>query len=322
MQQIDLPATDLKVSRLCFGNMTFGSQTAEPEAARILDTCFAHGINFIDTANIYNRGLAEEMLGRLLKGRRHQVVLASKVRGAMGDAPDESGLSKPAVLKAIDGSLRRLQTDYLDLYYLHQPDWSVPIEETLDAIDIIRRAGKIRYLAVSNYAAWQVAQMHDISRRNSYPPPRVAQMMYNLIARNLENEFLAFAKEYGVATIVYNPLAGGMLTGKQQRQAPLPGTRFDNNQMYLDRYWHPAFFDAVDALASIARQAGRTLVSLSLNWLLHHTQTACVILGASRLEQLEENLKAAGEGPLTADTLAACDEVWFKLRGPAPKYNR
>jgi aryl-alcohol dehydrogenase-like predicted oxidoreductase len=147
-------------------------------------------------------------------------------------------------------------------------------------------------------------------------------MMYNLIARNLENEFLAFAKEYGVATIVYNPLAGGMLTGKQQRQAPLPGTRFDNNQMYLDRYWHPAFFDAVDALASIARQAGRTLVSLSLNWLLHHTQTACVILGASRLEQLEENLKAAGEGPLTADTLAACDEVWFKLRGPAPKYNR
>lgn len=322
MQRITLPGTELEVSRLCFGNMTFGGQTDERTSARLLDTCFEHGINFIDTANIYNKGLSEEFLGRLMKGRRQQIVLASKVRGSMGEGPDESGLSKAAIFKAIDDSLRRLQTDYLDLYYLHQPDYTVPIEETLDAIDSIRRQGKIRYLAISNYAAWQVAQIHDISARKGYQAPRVAQMMYNLTARMLEDEFLPFAAEYGIATVAYNPLAGGLLTGKQQRQAPIAGTRFDNNKMYLDRYWHPAYFDAVDSLAAVARKAGRSMVSLSLNWLLHHTRTACVILGASRLDQLTENLSAANEGPLTADTLKACDEVWAVLRGPTPKYNR
>ncbi|MCC6586712.1 MAG: aldo/keto reductase [Bryobacterales bacterium] len=322
MEQVTLHGAGLRVSRLCFGNMTFGGQTGEATSARILDVCLDHGINFIDTANIYNKGVSEEILGRLLKGKRDKIVLASKVRGAMGPGPDESGLSRAAILKAIDDSLRRLQTDYVDLYYLHQPDYNVPIEETLDTIAAIVKAGKVRNLAISNYAAWQVAQAHAISERKGYAPPRVAQMMYNLVARGLEQEFVPFAKEYGVSIVVYNPLAGGILTGKQQRQAPLPGTRFDNNQMYLDRYWRPEFFDAVDELAVVAEKAGRSLVSLSLNWLLHHTAADVIILGASRLEQLLENFKAAEEGPLTEDTLTACDEVWARLRGPSPKYNR
>jgi len=146
--------------------------------------------------------------------------------------------------------------------------------------------------------------------------------MYNLLARGIEQEYLPMAKEFGVATVVYNPLAGGLLTGKQKRDLPLPGTRFDNNQLYLGRYWHQIYFDAVDELLQIARAAGRSPVSLALNWLLHHTPVDCVILGASRLEQLEENLKAMGQGPLPTDAVAACDRVWANLRGVTPQYNR
>ena len=322
METIRLPGTDLTVSRLCFGNMTFGNQTDEASGGRIIDYCLDQGINFLDTANVYNKGLSEEYLGRILRGRRDRVVLASKCRGAMGPGPDESGLSRRAILKAIDDSLRRLGTDRLDLYYLHQPDYAVPIDETLEAMQAVVAAGKVRYPAISNYAAWQVAQARDIAARRGFRPIHVAQMMYNLMARGLEQEFVPFAREYEVALVVYNPLAGGMLTGKQQRDAPAAGTRFDGNQMYLDRYWHPAFFDAVDQFAAIARQAGRSLVSLSLNWLLHHTNTASIILGSTRLEQVEQNITASCEGRLTADTVKQCDEVWAKLRGVTPRYNR
>jgi aryl-alcohol dehydrogenase-like predicted oxidoreductase len=322
MESIQLPGTTLEVSRLCYGNMTFGSQTDDTEGARIVDFCLDHGINFFDTANVYNKGAAEEMLGRILGPRRGRIVLASKVRGLMGPGPDESGLSRKAMLRAIDDSLRRLRTDRLDLYYLHQPDYNTPIEETLSTMDELVTLGKVRFPAVSNYAAWQVAQMRMLSGKRGWKPVRVAQMMHNLVARGLEQEFVPFAKEFGVSLVVYNPLAGGLLTGKQRREAPLKGTRFDNNQMYLDRYWHPAFFDAVDELAGVAERAGRSLVSLSLNWLLHHTRTACVILGSSRLEQLAENIRAAEEGPVSAEVSMECDQVWSRLRGVAPKYNR
>ncbi len=319
---IQLANTNLNVSRACFGTMTFGSQTDEPAAIRIVDRCMDAGINFFDTANVYNKGLSEVIAGRALKGRRNRVVLASKVRGKMGDGADEVGLSKAAMLKAIDESLQRLQTDYLDLYYLHQPDYATPIEESLEAMEALVRAGKVRYPASSNYSGWQVCEMQWIAEKNGYAPAKVTQPMYNLLARGIEQEYLPMAKQFGIATVVYNPLAGGMLTGKQKREAPLSGTRFDNNQMYLDRYWHPAYFDAVEKLQSIAQAAGRAPVSLALSWLLHHTQTDCVILGASREQQLQENLKALEDGPLTSDTVASCDEVWANLRGVTPKYNR
>ena len=171
MEYRTLPNTGLKVSRVSFGTMTFGSQADEESARRMIDLCLDAGINFIDTANIYNKGLSETIVGKLLKGRRDKVVLATKVRGKMGDAPDESGLSRAAIQKAIDASLQRLQTDYVDLYYLHQPDYDAPIEETLAAMDELVRAGKVRYPAVSNYAAWQVAEIHCISQKNGYQPP-------------------------------------------------------------------------------------------------------------------------------------------------------
>jgi aryl-alcohol dehydrogenase-like predicted oxidoreductase len=322
MEQIKLKHTNLQVSRACFGTMTFGSQVDEAGAARMIDHCFDAGINFLDTANVYNKGASEEILGKALKGRRDKVVLASKVRGKMGDAPDQSGLSRAAILRAIDESLKRLGTDYLDLYYLHLPDYSVPIEESLEAMDRLVRAGKVRYPASSNYSGWQKLEMLWVAEKNGYKPATVTQPMYNLLARGIEQEYLPMCKQFGVATVVYNPLAGGMLTGKQDREKPLPGTRFDNNQMYLDRYWHPAYFDAVDKLVGIAEKAGRTPVSLALNWLLHHTATDCIILGASRMEQLDGNLRAMEEGPLPADALEACNKVWEQLRGVTPKYNR
>ena len=322
MEYRNLSKTDLRVSRLSFGTMTFGSQTDEDAAGRIVDRCLEAGINFFDTANVYNRGLAETILGKALRGRRSDVVLATKVRGKMGDGPDESGLSRAAIGKALEGSLRRLQTDYVDVYYLHQPDYDVPIEETLAALDEAVRAGKVRYPAVSNYAAWQVCEIQWRAEKNGFRPPYISQPMYNLLARGIEEEYLPFCKRFGVAVVPYNPLAGGLLTGKHARErGPLTGTRFDGNKLYLDRYWHGDYFAAVEELQSIAREAGKTLVELALQWLLAQPQVDSIILGASRLEQLEEDLKAC-EGKLNEAALAQCDAVWKRLRGITPKYNR
>jgi len=318
-----LSGTDLNVSRISMGTMTFGSQVDEAGAQAMLDRCLEAGINSFDTANSYNKGRSEEILGRILAGKRSQVILASKVFNKMGDAPDESGLSRAAINKAIDASLSRLKTDYLDIYYLHQPDSQTPLEETMETIDCLVRQGKIRYPATSNYSAWQVCRLLWLCDKNGWRPPLISQPMYNLLARGIEQEYLPFTREFGVSSIVYNPLAGGLLTGKQQRQTgPLTGTRFDGNKMYLDRYWHDANFQAVEDLAGIAAGCGRTLLELSLTWVLQQPGVDGVLLGASRMDQLEENLRACEAKPLERDVLDACNEVWAKLRGVTPKYNR
>jgi aryl-alcohol dehydrogenase-like predicted oxidoreductase len=322
MHSVTLKHTDLTVSRACLGTMTFGGQTDEEAARRIVARALDAGINFFDTANIYHQGRSEMLLGKALGARRKDVVLASKVRGKMGEAADESGLSRRAIFRAIEDSLRRLGTDYLDIYYLHQPDYDVPLEETLEAMEELVRQGKVRWPGSSNYASWQVVRMLWLAEKNGWRPAWVTQPMYNLLARGIEQEFLPMAREFGISTVVYNPLAGGLLTGKHRPEAPLAGTRFDGNPMYLDRYWHPACFEAVEKLKTAAEQAGRSLVSLALNWLLHHTAADCIILGASRLEQLEQNLAALEEGPLPPEAVEACDRVWDGLRGVTPKYNR
>jgi len=316
VDQITLSKTGLNVSRLCFGTMTFGGQTDEQASVHMVERCLDAGINFFDTANVYTGGTSETFLGRALKGRRHRVILASKVSNKVGDAPDQRGLSRPAIRRAIDESLTRLETDYLDLYYMHLPDYSTRIEESLAAMAELVQEGKVRHIAQSNYAAWQVTQMQGIV------PVLVSQPMYNLLARGIEQEFLPMSKEFGIANVVYNPLAGGLLTGKHSAEEPIRGSRFDKNKMYLDRYWHADDFSAVEAVRGISKQSGRSMVSLALCWLLHHTAIECVILGASKPEQLDQNLAAAGEGPLDGETLAALDKVWERLRGVTPKYNR
>jgi len=317
-----LQQTDLRVSRLCFGTMTFAKPVELEEARRMIEVCAEAGINFLDTANIYQDGAAESMLGEALGSNRSQFVLATKVRGRMGDGPLDNGLSRPAILHAVEESLRRLRTDYIDLYYLHQPDYGVPIDETLEAMDQLVRQGKVRFIGTSNYSSWQVCQMLSIAERKDYSPTGVAQQMYSLLARGIEQEFLPMAQELHVSTVAYNPLAAGLLTGKHGQNQIAPGTRFDNNKMYQDRYWHPEDFRAVESLAQVARDEGRSLISLALNWMIHHTSVDSIILGASRLEQLGENIATCADGPLSAQAIERCDAVWKTLRGPTPQYNR
>jgi aryl-alcohol dehydrogenase-like predicted oxidoreductase len=233
-----------------------------------------------------------------------------------------SGLSRQAMRWALEDSLQRLQMDYVDLYYLHRPDYETPIEESLEALEEFRKEGKIRYGAISNYSSWQHTEILWLCEKNGWQAPRVAQQMYNVITRNLEQEYVPFAKRFGVSIVAYNPLAGGLLTGKQSAAAPIAGTRFDGNQQYLARYWHGQHFDAVEELKGIAERHGRTLLEMSLTWLLHQEQVDSVILGASRLEHLKANIEAACSGPLPAEVIDASRGVWLKLRGATPQYNR
>ena len=323
METTKLPRADLEVSRACMGTMTFGSQADEAESRRMVDICLDAGINFFDTANVYNQGRSEEILGAALGPKRPRVVLASKVRGLMKREPSYGGLSRAAIRRGIEESLARLRTDYLDIYYLHQPDYDTPIEETLETLEELRHEGKIRYSATSNYSAWQLCEIFWLCEKNGYQPPRVSQPMYNILARGIEQEYLTFTERFEVGVVAYNPLAGGLLTGKHSPdKGPIAGTRFDGNKMYQNRYWHEGYFHAVEELKAIAERAGRGLVELALHWVFARDGVDSVILGASRAEQLENNLRALDGPPLDASTLDQCDEVWGRLRGPTPIYNR
>jgi aryl-alcohol dehydrogenase-like predicted oxidoreductase len=323
MKTTNLPHTTLQVSKLCMGTMTFGSQVDEAEAQGIVDCCLDAGINFFDTANVYHQGRSEEILGKCLGAKRPGIVLASKARGVMGDPPRYSGLSRKAIRAAIEETLQRLRTDYLDIYYLHQPDYDTPIEETLDALHELYKEGKIRYPGTSNYSAWQICELLWSSRSKDTVPPWISQPMYNLLARGIEQEYLPFTRRFEVSCVCYNPLAGGMLTGKHDlSRGPLPGTRFDANENYQRRYWHPEYFQAVEALKKIAAKCGKSLPQLALSWIVQQPGVNSVILGASSLKQLQENLAAADGPPLESELLEECDQVWQTLRGPTPVYNR
>ncbi|NMM22946.1 MAG: aldo/keto reductase [Phycicoccus sp.] len=322
MEMRPLLGTDLVSSRLVLGAMTFGSQVDQETATAMVDLSLEAGINHFDTANAYNLGESERMLGRALGARRSEVIVATKVFGAMGDGPDDRGLSAAAVRKQMDASLSRLGMDYVDLYYLHSPDYTVPIEETLGAMSDLVREGKVRYVAASNYAAWQLCQMSGLSAERQWPSVRVSQVMYNLISRGLDDEYVAFAQAYGISSIVYNPLAGGLLTGKHRPDSvPIEGSRF-NSPAYRDRYWTARQFSAVDQLRAVAEGAGISLIELSLRWLLASPLVEAVLVGASGLGQLEVNIAAADGPALDKGVMDACDEVWRELRGPLPHYNR
>lgn len=317
--------TDLALPRLVLGTMTFGAQVDRDTAATMVASCRDAGVTLFDTANSYGSGISEQILGEIVAPFRDEVLLASKVFNRMGDGPDDAGLRGPAVRKALDDTLRRLGTDHLDLYYLHAPDWSTPLEQTLEAMADAVAAGKVRHIAMSNYASWQVAQAHCLSEQHGWPAVQVCQPMYNLLARRLEDEYAAFSDSYAIHNIVYNPLAGGLLSGKHaDPAAPEPGGRFaaDLGPMYRERYWNTAQFAAVEALRAVAADAGLTLLELAFRWLLGRPLVGSILLGASRIEQLDANLAAAQGPALDRDVLQACDDVWETLRGAAPAYNR
>jgi 1-deoxyxylulose-5-phosphate synthase len=324
MRHVRLGRTGLQVSRICLGTMTFGLQCDEPTAVAILDRAAAGGISFLDTADVYpvggsleTVGRTEAILGRWLAGRRHDFVLATKCAGVMGARPWERGLSRKHILDAIDASLRRLRTDYVDLYQLHSPDRETPIDETLRALDDVVRAGKARYVGCSNYLAYQVARAIGRSEAQGLVRFDSVQPRYNLLFRQVERELLPLCREEGIGVIPYNPLAGGFLTGKHRREAgPTPGTRFTLGSAagrYQDRYWHEREFATVEALRPLAAEAGISLTRMAVAWVLAHPAVTAPIIGASRPEQLDDVLPAV-EKDLGADIKARLDTLTADYR--------
>lgn len=316
---------DLPISQIALGTMTFGDTVNAAVAASLVDAALDAGITVIDTANVYSGGASEEILAKLLPKRRDSILLASKAGMPHPDAGGHSPLSDSGLRRSVNGSLRRLGVERIDLFYLHQPDRATPLEETMGAIAELVRQGTIGAWGVSNFAAWQISELNHVADALGTPRPVVAQQLFNLVARRIEEEYLEFARTTGLLTMVYNPLGGGLLTGKH-RFADLPTEgRFGNSKlaaMYKQRYWDPQLFAAIDSLAEIAGGAGITLIELSLRWLMNRPDVGAILLGASRLEQLQSNIRAAEEGPLSADVVAACDDVGLTLRGPMAGYNR
>lgn len=323
MDQMRLAGTDVDAGRVVFGTMTFGAQVDEAEAGRMVAACREAGVTMFDTSNNYAGGASEEILGRVVRPFRDDVLISTKGGSPVGQSDAAlAGLGRRALHRAVDDSLRRLGTDHIDIYYLHRPDPATPIEETLAAMDELVRAGKVRRLGQSNFAAWQITEMNYLARLNGWPPALLSQPLYNLLGRRIEDEYVACAQHLGLTSITYNPLAGGLLTGKHRPgETPEDGTRF-SKASYRDRYWNPAQFDAVERLRALADEAGLTLVELAFRWILGRPVVDGMLLGASRLEQLESNLAAVDGPPLGEDLMAACDDVWADLRGAAPLYNR
>ena len=320
---MNVPDVDLseQLSPIGFGAMTFGDQVGPDEAERMVRTCLDAGVTHFDTANAYTGGASEELLGKLLRPHRDEVVLATKCGNPHGDPERYRGLSPGAINAALEDSLRRLGTDHVDLYYFHLPDGDTPLEASLVAADELVRSGKVRALGVSNYPTWEMCRQQWIADVRGLVPVRTAQMMYNLLARRIEDEYATFATEFGFATVVFNPLAGGLLTGKHRRDDAVVEGRFSNPR-YRERYWKEQLFDAMDRLTEIAEQAGTDVRDLALRWVGSRSLSSSVLIGASSHRQLEENL-ASLQGPsLTADTMAACDEVWELVRGSAPRYDK
>ncbi|WP_104081275.1 aldo/keto reductase [Cryobacterium sp. Y11] len=315
----------LPISHVALGTMTFGDTVDAALAASLVDAALDAGITVIDTANVYAGGASEEILASLLPKRRESVLLASKAGMPNPDVGEHSPLSDAGLRLSVNGSLRRLGVERIDLFYLHQPDRTTPMEETMGAVAELVRQGTIGALGVSNFAAWQISELNHVADAIGTPRPVVAQQLYNLVARRIEEEYIEFAGATGLLTMVYNPLGGGLLTGSH-RFADLPTEgRFGSSklaEMYKQRYWDPQLFAAIDSLAKIADGAGITLIDLSLRWLMNRPGVGAILLGASRIEQLHFNILAAEKGPLAADVITACDAVGLTLRGPMANYNR
>jgi aryl-alcohol dehydrogenase-like predicted oxidoreductase len=330
MEHARLGRTGLQVSRLCLGTMTFGLQCDEGTAVAILDRAAEGGIDFLDTSDAYplggdlnTRGVTEEILGRWLQGKRDRFIVATKCFAPTGPAPFDAGNSRKHILTAVDSSLRRLQTDYIDLYQLHGYDPATPVDETLGALDDLVHQGKVRYIGCSNFLTYQLVRAIGRSETLRLARFDSVQPRYNLLFRQIEREMLPFCREEGVGVIPYNPIAGGLLSGKHSRTAPPPeGTRFtlgNAARNYQDRYWHDREFDTVDALRELAGQVGVNLVTLSVAWVLANEAVTAPIIGASRPGQLDSSL-AAAELVLDDDLKARLDDLTHEYRmGDAPR---
>jgi aryl-alcohol dehydrogenase-like predicted oxidoreductase len=299
MEYMTLGRSGLAVSRLCLGTMTFGREADEAASGAMVDRFLDAGGTFVDTADVYGPRVSEEITGRALDGRRDRVVLATKVRFATGDGPNDAGLSRRHVIAACEASLRRLGTDWIDLYQVHMWDRLTPIEETLGALTDLVAAGKVRYIGASNFAGWHLMRAAAASAAHGYERFVSLQPQYSLIERRLEYEIGPAAQELGLGIVPWGPLAQGMLSGKYDRSAgPAGDTRMGTAKPDWVEHWDRRDEDRnwriVETVAEIARETGRSPAQVALNWLLSRPGVAAPIVGARRVEQLEDNLGAVG----------------------------
>ena len=302
MNYVYLGNTGLKVSELCLGAMTFGRESSKRESQRILDRFVEAGGNFIDTANVYSKGKSESIIGRWHKERgREDLVIATKVRFAMGDQPNDIGLSRKHILQAVEDSLRRLRTDYIDIFQVHCWDPGTPLLETLTTLDSLVKAGKVRYIGVSNYSGWQLQKALDMSRQLNLEPFSSLQPLYNLLDRSTEWELLPVCLNEGLGVIPWSPLRGGWLTGKYRRgmEAPPEGSRVDSAEK---EGWSEAWsvynnertWSVIDELLAVAEELEREPAQVALRWLIQRPAVTAPIIGARTIGQLESNLGAVG----------------------------
>jgi aryl-alcohol dehydrogenase (NADP+) len=355
MEYRKMGRTGLKVSALCLGTMTFGKQVEEATSIAIVERALDLGVTFIDTADMYVNGVTEQIVAKAIKGKRDSIVLASKgghvkklaakygeqkISGPIdlarpapfrpweagaGTGPNDMGLSRKHLMQALEGSLRRLGTDYLDLYYAHMPDYDTPLDETLRAMDDMVRQGKVRYIGCSNFRAFQLARALGISGKHNLARWDFIQPPFNLLARDVEYELLPLCREEGVGVCPFSPMAAGLLSGKYEKdKAPLEGARYSLGHWgytYNKPYWSDANFAAIEQYRKIAAEAGVSLSRFALAWVLANPAITAIVNGSTSVKQLEDNV-AATDVKLSPDALKACDDVWRSFRVPTVFYGR
>jgi aryl-alcohol dehydrogenase-like predicted oxidoreductase len=299
MEYRRLGRSGVMVSELCLGAMTFGREIDEDASRALIDRYLDAGGNFIDTADVYSRGASEEITGRALKGRRDGVVLATKVRFAMGEGPNDVGISRKHIMQACDASLRRLGTDYIDLYQLHAWDTATPLEETMSALTDLVRAGKVRYLGLSNFTGWQITKTLQVGEAHDYQRFVSLQPQYSLVERNIDYEVREAAIDAGLGLIPWGPLGAGFLSGKYRRgERPPEDSRIAQAEEWQAEYWGKRAvernWDIVDAIGGLSDETGKSYAQIALRWLLQRPGVTSPIIGAGKLEQLDDNLGASG----------------------------
>ncbi|MCO8588499.1 aldo/keto reductase [Burkholderia multivorans] len=328
MEYRTLGRSGLKVPVLSFGAGTFGGSgplfgawgnTGADEARRLVDICLDAGVNLFDTADVYSDGASERVLGAAIRGRRDQVLISTKTGLPIGDGPNDAGTSRARLIRAVDDALRRLDTDYIDLLQLHAFDAAAPVDEVMSTLDDLVRAGKLRYIGVSNFAGWQIMKSLAVADRHGWTRYVANQVYYSLVGRDYEWDLMPLGADQGLGALVWSPLGWGRLTGKIRRNAPLPeGSRLHDTASFGPPVDDARLYDVVDVLDAIAEDTGRTVPQIALNWLLQRPTVSSVIVGARNEEQLRQNLGAVGWS-LTAEQIARLDAV-SAVEAPYPYF--
>jgi len=325
MHSLTLQHLRLPMSKGVLGTMNFGDTVDESLAGKMVEVSLEAGVTMLDTANAYSGGACEEIVGRLIRDRTEDLMIATKVGIPHADSEGLAPLSSLAIERSLEGSVSRLGVEKVDLYYLHAPDRQTDPKETIETLKRLHDKGMFDAWGFSNYSAWQALQLIQIADSIGLSRPVLGQQLYNVISRKIESEYLEFSSEYGLHLMVYNPMAGGLLSGKHKFESQPESGRFGSSklsEMYKKRYWNHQLFDAIESLSSVAAEMEKSLPELAFQWLQSKQSIGSILLGASTLEQLNQNLLLLELPQLTVEAVAAIDYSCKALEGPMISYNR